>query len=61
VFPLGMYAVATYRLSLASDFEPIEIFSQVMVWVALVAWIATMAGLVGSLRAKVRAVQTGVP
>jgi tellurite resistance protein TehA-like permease len=27
VFPLGMYAVATYRLSLASDFEPIEIFS----------------------------------
>jgi tellurite resistance protein TehA-like permease len=57
VFPLGMYAVATYRLSLASDFEPISIFSQVMVWVALVAWIATMAGLVASLRTRARAVR----
>jgi len=54
VFPLGMYAVATYRLSLASDFEPIEIFSQVMVWVALGAWLATMGGLVVSLRARMR-------
>jgi tellurite resistance protein TehA-like permease len=60
VFPLGMYAVATYRLSLASDFEPIEIFSQVMVWVALGAWIATMAGLLRSLRTRVRAVRPGV-
>jgi tellurite resistance protein TehA-like permease len=60
VFPLGMYAVATYRLSLASDFHPIEIFSQVMVWVALGAWIATMAGLLRSLRTRVRAVRPGV-
>jgi tellurite resistance protein TehA-like permease len=57
VFPLGMYAVATYRLSLASDFEPIEIFSQGMVWVALAAWLATMAGLLGSLRATFRDVE----
>ena len=55
VFPLGMYAVATYRLSLASDFQPIEIFSQVMVWVALGAWIATMGGLLLSLRARPQA------
>jgi len=52
VFPLGMYAVATYRLSLASDFQPIEIFSQVMVWVALIAWLATMGGLLLSFRAR---------
>ncbi|HET6682202.1 MAG TPA: tellurite resistance/C4-dicarboxylate transporter family protein [Gaiella sp.] len=55
VFPLGMYAVATYRLSLASDFKPIEIFSQGMVWIALAAWLATMAGLLVSLRASVQA------
>ena len=48
VFPLGMYAVATYRLSLASDFRPIELFSEIMVWFALGAWLATMAGLVRS-------------
>jgi tellurite resistance protein TehA-like permease len=60
VFPLGMYAVATYRLSLASDFEPIELFSQVMVWVALGAWLATMAGLLGSVRARVQAVRLGL-
>ena len=60
VFPLGMYAVATYRLSLASDFEPIEIFSQVMVWVALAAWLATMAGLLISLRARTQATRAGL-
>lgn len=48
VFPLGMYAVATYRLSLASDFHPIELFSRIMVWVALVAWALTMVGLLAS-------------
>ena len=55
VFPLGMYAVATYRLSLASDFEPIEIFSQVMVWVALAAWTATMLGLLAAARRRLEA------
>jgi tellurite resistance protein TehA-like permease len=54
VFPLGMYAVATYRLSLASDFEPIQLFSQAMVWVALAAWLLTMTGLVASARATLR-------
>jgi tellurite resistance protein TehA-like permease len=48
VFPLGMYAVATYRLSLASDFQPIEVFSQVMVWVALGAWLLTTLGFLAS-------------
>ncbi len=45
VFPLGMYAVATYKLSLASDFRPIRVFSEIMVWCALVAWLLTSAGL----------------
>ncbi len=45
MFPLGMYAVATYKLSLASDFRPIELFSEIMVWFALGAWAVTTLGL----------------
>ena len=59
VFPLGMYAVATYRLSLASDFRPIELFSEVMVWFALAAWLATMAGLLRSSAARLRGATRG--
>ena len=35
VFPLGMYALASLRLSLASDFPPLHSISLAMVWVAL--------------------------
>jgi tellurite resistance protein TehA-like permease len=45
VFPLGMYALASLRLSLAADFPPLRLLSRGMVWVALAAWIATAAGL----------------
>jgi tellurite resistance protein TehA-like permease len=45
VFPLGMYALASLRLSLAADFSPLRLLSRGMVWVALAAWIATAAGL----------------
>ena len=48
VFPLGMYALASLRLSLASDFPPLSAISCVMVWVALAAWAATAAGLVAA-------------
>jgi tellurite resistance protein TehA-like permease len=44
VFPLGMYALASLRLSLASDFPPLAAVSRAMVWIALAAWIATVAG-----------------
>ncbi len=45
VFPLGMYALASLRLSLASDFPPLRSVSLTMVWVALAVWLATAAGL----------------
>ncbi|MBI3909894.1 MAG: tellurite resistance/C4-dicarboxylate transporter family protein [Armatimonadetes bacterium] len=45
VFPLGMYAVATYRLSLAAELEGLKVIPQVMAWVALSAWGVTMLGL----------------
>lgn len=49
VFPLGMYALASLRLSLAADFEPLRLISKAMVWVALAVWALTAAGLVRSL------------
>jgi tellurite resistance protein TehA-like permease len=45
VFPLGMYALASLRLSLAADFPPLRAISHAMVWVALAAWGATAVGL----------------
>ncbi len=44
VFPLGMYTVATYRLSLAADFLPLQWVPRIMIWVALGAWVLTMMG-----------------
>jgi tellurite resistance protein TehA-like permease len=46
VFPLGMYAVATGRLSLADDYPPLQVLSHSMAWVALAAWFATTAALI---------------
>ena len=45
VFPLGMYALASLKLSLAADFAPLRSVSLVMVWIALAAWGATAVGL----------------
>ena len=58
VFPLGMYALASLRLSLAADFSPLRTISRAMVWIALAAWAATAVGLAlaawNSLRGAVR-------
>ena len=35
VFPLGMYALASLRLSLAADFPPLRTLSLAMAWIAL--------------------------
>jgi len=52
VFPLGMYTVATYRLSLAADYTALQSLSRVLVWVAFAAWLATLAGLLGTSRPR---------
>ncbi len=58
VFPLGMYSLATQRLSLAADFAPLRTLSHGMLWIAVIAWAVTLAGLVvaswRSLRAQAR-------
>lgn len=46
VFPLGMYALASLRLSLATDVPALRTASLLMVWIALATWLATAAGLV---------------
>ncbi len=46
VFPLGMYALASLRLSLASEFAPLRTVAEAMVWIALAAWAITAASFV---------------
>ena len=46
VFPLGMYAVASHRLSLVAQVPALQSLSRAMVWIALAAWAATAIGLV---------------
>ena len=55
VFPLGMYTLATYRLSLAADFPPLQWLPRVMIWVAVAAWALTMAGALGAMWRVLRA------
>jgi tellurite resistance protein TehA-like permease len=45
VFPLGMYALASLRLSLASDFPPLRAVSLAMVWIALLVWAVTFVAM----------------
>jgi tellurite resistance protein TehA-like permease len=45
VFPLGMYSLASLRLSLASDFPPLRAISHAMLWMAVAAWAVTFTGL----------------
>ncbi|MGZ4271699.1 MAG: tellurite resistance/C4-dicarboxylate transporter family protein [Solirubrobacteraceae bacterium] len=45
VFPLGMYTVATYRFSLATDYSPLRDVARTGVWVAFAAWALTLLGM----------------
>ena len=44
VFPVGMYAVASRRLSLAADFPLLHTVWGVIIWAALAAWTITAIG-----------------
>lgn len=64
VFPLGMYAVASARLGLAAEFAPLHWISQLMIWVALAAWVFALIGLIRRLisrSASLRAGKTAPP
>jgi len=49
VFPLGMYALASLRLSLAAEIPALKLIAQTMVWIALAAWVVTAGGLVAAI------------
>jgi len=54
VFPLGMYTVATYRLSTVFDLPFLMPIPRVFVLLALVAWSAAFVGLLRSLASSLR-------
>lgn len=49
IFPLGMYAVMTFRLSEITGFVFLFWISKVFTWIALAAWLAAFAGLLRTL------------
>ena len=49
VFPLGMYTVCSYRLAQVVDVPGLMTVPRAFIWVALLAWTATMLGLVQAL------------
>lgn len=59
VFPLGMYSVATRSLVPALGLPFLTSLADLFVWVALVAWGLTAAGLVAHLVRIARAPSTG--
>lgn len=48
VFPLGMYSVATFRFSLATQFPFLGYLGREFVWVAILAWLLTASAMVVS-------------
>ncbi len=56
VFPLGMYTVSTFRLAQALDAPFLLAIPRVFVYVALIAWLLTLGGLVHQLARGARRV-----
>jgi tellurite resistance protein TehA-like permease len=54
VFPLGMYTACTWRLSQAIDVPSLVSIPRMFIFIALIAWTITLAGLVGSMAGSLR-------
>jgi tellurite resistance protein TehA-like permease len=49
VFPFGMYTVCTFQLSYAINFPRLLVIPRYFIYLALVGWLATLVGLLGSM------------
>ncbi|HEX6026843.1 MAG TPA: tellurite resistance/C4-dicarboxylate transporter family protein [Solirubrobacter sp.] len=49
VFPLGMYAEATYQMAGVMSLEFLDFIPHVFFWIALAAWLATFTGMARSV------------
>jgi tellurite resistance protein TehA-like permease len=54
VFPLGMYTVCTFQLAKAMNLEFLLLIPKFFVFLALIAWLITMAGLIYHLKTTVQ-------
>jgi tellurite resistance protein TehA-like permease len=61
VFPLGMYAVATFRMAQVLDLDFLDAIPRVFLVAALVAWLAAFTGLLRSLARVLRAAPQPTP
>lgn len=50
VFPLGMYAVASERLGQLAEFPPMIWIAQLMIGIALLAWVLALSGLLRRIK-----------
>ncbi len=61
VFPLGMYTVSTFLLSKAAKLDFLAVIPQFFIYIALAAWLVTMAGLVIHLVQSMLPAKSTVP
>jgi tellurite resistance protein TehA-like permease len=54
VFPLGMYAAATHRLSDVLGIPALLLVQRTFVYIGLAAWLATFLGFVAALASPAR-------
>ncbi|MEU9911882.1 tellurite resistance/C4-dicarboxylate transporter family protein [Streptomyces sp. NPDC051001] len=61
VFPMGMSAAATLSVAAALDVSWLRTPGQVLLWIAVAAWLTVAAGAVASARAGLRSLRSTAP
>lgn len=61
VFPLGMYAVATFRMAESMSLDFLDAIPRVFLWIALAAWLLTLTGMLRRIFRRLRPAQITNP